>query len=255
MMNKSTLTREIVFSQLDSTDPFPISFDDAWKWLGFYQKSDAKDSLFSAGFVKTLDYRSFKDSTGKPQGGRPSEKIQLTIDCFKMWAMMANTAKGQEVRLWYLQVEKEWRALTTPDAGLVAKLRDRIRGLEIENQELESQVKFLSLPKPISEEEERIAMLTLKSRGFPDVAIARILKDSPENVYQYLVSLIWQEVPEWVQMFRLSTSVNWIGRDGIEFHPKSTHLAGILASPQCLPYLQSVCRRLFNCRASVVLTP
>ncbi|MDY6941230.1 MAG: hypothetical protein SWY16_26685 [Cyanobacteriota bacterium] len=88
------LSKDLIFSQFDSSDPFPIDFDDAWQWLGFGTKYDAKVSLKSAGFSESIDFRSFQESSGKLRGGRPAEQIFLTIDCFKTWAMMANTHRG-----------------------------------------------------------------------------------------------------------------------------------------------------------------
>lgn len=39
------------------------------------------------------------------------ESIYLTVDCFKTWAMMANTAQGKVVRRYFLNCEKQLKAL------------------------------------------------------------------------------------------------------------------------------------------------
>ena len=42
----------------------------------------------------------------KSTGGRPTETITLTIDCFKNICMMANNNEGKKVRTYYLILEK-----------------------------------------------------------------------------------------------------------------------------------------------------
>jgi phage anti-repressor protein len=96
--------RDLVFGFFESEDPFPIDFDKAWQWIGYREKGKAKRALLVAGFVERVD---FLPILAKSSGGRPSELIYLTIDCFKMFCMMAGTAKGREVRLYFLECEKE----------------------------------------------------------------------------------------------------------------------------------------------------
>ncbi|NEO59180.1 MAG: hypothetical protein F6J98_01765 [Moorea sp. SIO4G2] len=108
------LTKELVLSQLNSTEPFPIDFDDAWQWLEYTQRRNAKAGLQKAGFVEEIDFQvllSAQQNLKGSKGGRPKEIIKLTVECFKMWSMMAPTAQGKKIRLWYLDIEKEWRQL------------------------------------------------------------------------------------------------------------------------------------------------
>lgn len=95
------LTEKIVFNQLESSDDFPIDFDDARKWLGIPGKANPNPSLLNRYFVENEDFI------------RTPESIRLSIDCFKQMAMLCNTAKGKWIRRWYLQIEKEWRMLKT----------------------------------------------------------------------------------------------------------------------------------------------
>jgi hypothetical protein len=83
-------SHELALSLVQSTEPFPIDFDDGWKWLGWKKKQDAKSVLFN-NFSEEIDFLRLgvKSSTG----GRRSEWIVLTIDCFKSLAMMAGTSK------------------------------------------------------------------------------------------------------------------------------------------------------------------
>ncbi len=89
-------------------DEFPIDFDLAWKWLELNRKDNAKQSLIDCGFVEGVDFRyslanqgietsesKISKSVNKKAG--ETEKIWLTIDCFKTWEMMAATEKGKEI--------------------------------------------------------------------------------------------------------------------------------------------------------------
>lgn len=102
-------TEIIAFSQdlaqqiFDSTEEFPIDFDLAWVWLGYTRKSSAKKKI-ETNFVKDVDYCSKWCKT--PDGGRPSEVIMLTIDCFKSLGMMAGTEQGRKIRGYFLACEK-----------------------------------------------------------------------------------------------------------------------------------------------------
>lgn len=121
-MNSNTLTKEVVFGQLESTEQFPINFDDAWKWLGFSRKDSAKRSIFNAGFVEGVEFHIAVEPTTTGIQAHSKENIKLTTDCFKMWAMMAPTEQGRQVRLWYLKVEKEWRQLKEDQSEPKAEL-------------------------------------------------------------------------------------------------------------------------------------
>ncbi len=97
----------------DSDNLFPVDFDIAWKWLDYNQKSDAKKALLSCGFTTDIDFR-INPQSDNHAGLSPQEKavlarkenIYLTVDCFKMWAMMSGTEKGKQVRLYFLECEK-----------------------------------------------------------------------------------------------------------------------------------------------------
>jgi len=100
-------SREIILSHLKSAEPFPVDFDLGFAWLDYSSRGTAKRSLTEAGFKEGTDFSVFCSSAKNPKGGRPSEKIFLSVPCFKQWAMMAPTAKGKEVREMYLRIEEE----------------------------------------------------------------------------------------------------------------------------------------------------
>lgn len=98
------LTPEVVFSLIQSREEFPVDFEKAWRWIEYTRKSDAKEVL-EASFDKGSDFCGEFRKNGLR--GRPSEKIYLTIDCFKSFCMMAGTSKGKEVRQYFLCCERE----------------------------------------------------------------------------------------------------------------------------------------------------
>ena len=59
---------------------FPVDLDDAWKWIGCSEKSDAK-AVLKNNFEEGVDFLGKGPKTSS--GGRPSEWIVLTVDCFK----------------------------------------------------------------------------------------------------------------------------------------------------------------------------
>lgn len=96
-----------IFGIIQSGDPFPIDFDDAWTWISYSKKSHAKVGFETAGFIEGIDFRILPNDRQNSKIGRPSKKIRLTVDCFKSWAMMAGTEKGREVRRYFLACEAE----------------------------------------------------------------------------------------------------------------------------------------------------
>lgn len=94
-----TLAQEFV----ESNDPFPVDFDLAWQWMGYSAKQKALSTLKN-NFDIGVDFltKGLKTSSG----GRPSELIVLSIDCFKSMGMMAGTEQGKIIRRYFLDCEK-----------------------------------------------------------------------------------------------------------------------------------------------------
>ena len=87
-------SQNLAMVMVQSADQFPVDFDNAWKWIGYSRKSDAKKALLSSGFIEGLDFQVLRQAPQNPKGGRPKESIALTVDCFKSFGMMAGTEKG-----------------------------------------------------------------------------------------------------------------------------------------------------------------
>lgn len=107
------LTPEVVFALVGSENQFPVDFDDAWQWIGYSRKSDAKEVL-EASFDKGSDFCGEFRKNGLR--GRPIEKIYMSVDCFKSFCMMAGTAKGREVRRYFLNCERQLKQLLEEQA-------------------------------------------------------------------------------------------------------------------------------------------
>jgi phage anti-repressor protein len=108
-MTNDTLSVEAISGFLESSDPFPIDFDQAWQWLGYSAKQKAKDRLISE-FLDGFDFEVFNLKVENPNGGRPAEKIKISVDCLKCLGMMAGTQKGREVRQYFLGCERELKS-------------------------------------------------------------------------------------------------------------------------------------------------
>ncbi len=139
----------------NSQDKFPVDFDIAWKWLEYSTKGNAKRVLLSGVFIEGTDLI-INQELGSLAIPRPSEKIYLTVDCFKMWAMMSGTEKGKQVRLYFLECEKIAKAievkpktaieLAEEQLLLITKQVELLKEIEAKNQQLalaNSQIEIL----------------------------------------------------------------------------------------------------------------
>lgn len=102
------IAKEVIISQLESAEEYPIALSDVWEWLGYSKKENALQSFRGLGMAESIDF--IQLLIDQEKSIKPLTEIKMTIDCFKLWAMSAQTAKGKEVRLYYIQVEKEWKA-------------------------------------------------------------------------------------------------------------------------------------------------
>lgn len=125
-----------------SQDAYPVDFDQAWQWIGYSAKGNAKRKL-EADFVEAVDYLFINADKNSGDTGHPSDRILLTIDCFKQFCMMAGTDRGKQVRLHYLEIERKFKAAqaalaTTPHHDSLARalqcelsgIRDRLDSVE-----------------------------------------------------------------------------------------------------------------------------
>ncbi len=138
-------------SLVQSEAEFPVDFDDAVVWIGWTSKQQGKQVLLN-NFEEEQDF--LRNGFKSPNGGRPSERINLTIDCFKQLSMLAGTDRGKEVRKYFLQCEKELKSQSTIPLQLPQTYLDALKALVASEEEklvlvaqkeqLESQVQVLT---------------------------------------------------------------------------------------------------------------
>lgn len=134
------LSKNFVVFLINSPNPFPVDFDDGWRWIGYTRKHDAKRKL-QKNFNENVDFRVLRDlpqnstqqeieANSENLGGRPTEIIKLTVDCYKAFCMMAGTEKGRQVREYFLECEKIAKSAATqaacPDLVRLEKKMDTL---------------------------------------------------------------------------------------------------------------------------------
>ena len=98
---------------LRSKESYPVDFDLAWEWVGYSRKDHAKKALID-NFKENDHFLLVREMVKRKQGGGAlREKILLTKDTFKMFCMLAQTSKGNEVREYFIKVEKKLYQLTS----------------------------------------------------------------------------------------------------------------------------------------------
>lgn len=90
-----------LYDNKTKTSDYVLDLNVISKWLKS-RKETLKETLTNT-YTKNLDYKIKK---GKSTGGRPSEIILLTPDCFKRLCMLSKTKKAEEVRTYFLEIEK-----------------------------------------------------------------------------------------------------------------------------------------------------
>jgi phage anti-repressor protein len=90
-----------LYDRNTTEDDFVIDLEILAKWLNS-AKGDIKKTLTNT-YIKNVDYKIKK---GKTTGGRPSEIIMLTADCFKRLTMSSKTKKAESVRTYFIELEK-----------------------------------------------------------------------------------------------------------------------------------------------------
>lgn len=98
-----SFSAELAQQLMESADGFPVDFDLAWVWAGYSRKERALSKL-KKHFIEGLDFSTNYCKT--PSGGRPSVSVQVSVECFKHFCMMAGTDKGREVRGYFLECER-----------------------------------------------------------------------------------------------------------------------------------------------------
>jgi len=119
-------------------DEFVIDLDDIWSWLGFSRKNDSK-KLLEKHFKSEIDYKIvLRQVPQNLQGGRPSEKIMMTIKTFKKMCLKANTSKANEIHEYYIKLEETLHEVIDEESNelrLQLEMKDEI--IQMKDEQLE----------------------------------------------------------------------------------------------------------------------
>jgi len=89
-----------LYKYTTTSSDFVIDLDMVSRWLSS-NKASIKRTLIKT-YTEKIDYSvTIQPSTG----GRPSETIMLTPDCFKRLCMLSKTTKAEQVRTYFIEVE------------------------------------------------------------------------------------------------------------------------------------------------------
>jgi phage anti-repressor protein len=122
---------------------FVVDLDDVWKWLDFSQKFNAI-RIIESNFKLNVDYKNITASNSdsdeeqstnqdkpKKHGGHNKQTIKLTIRCFKLLCLKAQTKKASEIHEYYMKMEETLhQILDTETSELRAQLEQKNAQLE-----------------------------------------------------------------------------------------------------------------------------
>jgi hypothetical protein len=147
------------------SDDFVIDLDDIWKWLGFSTKQKSKD-LLKDNFKVDFDYKTVINVEVKnSKGGRPSEKIMMTIKTFKKMCLKANTSKANEIHEYYIKLEETLHEVIDEESNELRlqlemkddellEIKEELEMIEEENIKKSNRIKLLEIK--VSKKGERI---------------------------------------------------------------------------------------------------
>ena len=158
-MTSLTFNQETAIALQSSGDDHPVDFDLAWVWLGYSTKASALRKLKN-NFDKDVDYSTKWLSVAHSKGSTASrtQVIHLTIECFKSMGMIAGTAKGKEVRRYFLECEKVAQSKPTSMLDMfeqslaIARLHEqRLSSIEEENRLLREKLALIESAQEANE--------------------------------------------------------------------------------------------------------
>ncbi len=163
MTNLNITIQSQIKTVVESEVEFAVDFNDAWQWLEYSRKDVAKRVLVT-NFEEGVDYSSFRNIVEREIGATRVEQIYLTKDCFKQLAMLAGTTKGKEVRLYFLQCEKELRAIKAAQPKVPTDYLTALKAL-VAAEEEKSQLALKA-----AEAEAKVVQLQPKAEIFDVIA-------------------------------------------------------------------------------------
>jgi hypothetical protein len=191
------LNYKIYTTNKNNIGDFIVDLDEVYKWIGFKQKCHAKRLLES----KNVENKSFfeinKDYIikkglslkGENLGGRPSNQILLTINCFKKFCLKASTLESEKIYDYYIKMEdivikyieiKHYEIIKENNNNkqlLELKDNETNKLLELKNQQMENNKMLLE------ESLTRLYLKNLEIESFKNKRYEEIKKD--KHVYVF----------------------------------------------------------------------
>lgn len=112
MQNLKIIENELVPVYETSTGEKVVYGTELYECLGSKrQYTDwIKGRLAECDAIKNEEYQCFSQNNEKPTGGRPKLEYIIKLDTAKEMAMLERNAKGKQVRRYFIQIEKKYRA-------------------------------------------------------------------------------------------------------------------------------------------------
>ena len=166
---------DFMFS-INSNEKFTINIEKLYEWKVDYSKKHSKQRLLNS-FQENID---FSRSYAKSTGGRPSEIIMLSKECFKTLCITAQNEFGKKTREYFITIEETFKKY----------MEESFNKLKAENEKLnikltEEHSARIQTEKDNIKMKKYICTSTLKNHyrhQFPVKPCIYILKN-PDEVY------------------------------------------------------------------------
>lgn len=137
-----------------------VNLRDLWRNLAIAKdfSSWAKDQL--SDFEHRIDFEVFTNSGGNPSGGRPSKEYAVTLDTAKHIALSSRTARGREIRDYFIAAEKQLRSQMPVQEPTMTELQ-MIARIALAQDEANNRIKVLEHSD--AQKDERIAALEART--------------------------------------------------------------------------------------------
>ena len=116
----------------NSSNPFPVDFDQARRWLGFSTKGKGRRNFEKAKMLKGVDFRPFIQNDKREIGATQRQRIALTVPAFRAWAAIAGTSQSRKVQEYFLECDRRyWSSLQSNPENAIALPQTYIEALDM----------------------------------------------------------------------------------------------------------------------------
>lgn len=145
MMDLKVIENELVPVYETSTGEKVVYGTELYECLGSKrQYTDwIKGRLAECDAIENEEYQCFSQNNEKPTGGRPKREYIIKLDTAKEMAMLERNSKGKQVRRYFIQIEKKYKASSQP-AGMDIQAQFEIfqKFIRMQTEFMEKQAEF-----------------------------------------------------------------------------------------------------------------